>query len=67
VSLHDKKGIGKKDKKRWHCDKILVHLKKIAPWCDKVMPTWLMKNWKVCEKYSLWGFVVQGPYYPHIS
>jgi hypothetical protein len=27
----------------------------------------LMKNWKVCEEYSLWGFVVQGPYYPQIT
>jgi hypothetical protein len=26
-----KKGLGKKDKKRWHYDEILVHLKKIAP------------------------------------
>jgi hypothetical protein len=31
VSLHGKKGLGKKDKKKWHCDKILVHLKEFAP------------------------------------
>jgi hypothetical protein len=24
--------------------------------CDKVMPSQLMKNWKECEKDSLWGF-----------
>jgi hypothetical protein len=26
-----KKRLGKKDKKWWHCDKILVHLKEFAP------------------------------------
>jgi len=26
-----KKRLDKKDKKGWHCDKILVHLKKIGP------------------------------------
>jgi hypothetical protein len=31
VSLHSKKWLGKKDKKGWHYDKILVHLKKFAP------------------------------------
>jgi hypothetical protein len=31
MSLHAKKGLGKKDKKGWHCDKILIHLKKFAP------------------------------------
>jgi hypothetical protein len=31
VSLHGKKGLGKKDKKRWHCDKILVHHKEFGP------------------------------------
>ncbi len=34
---------------------------------DKVMPSWLMKNWKECEEDSLWGFAKQGPYYPRIS
>ncbi len=28
MSLHGKKGLSKKIKKRWHYDKILVHLKK---------------------------------------
>jgi hypothetical protein len=32
VSLHGKKGLNKEDKKRWHCDKILVHLKKFGPY-----------------------------------
>ncbi len=31
VFLHDKKGLGKKNKKGWHCDNILVHLKKFKP------------------------------------
>jgi len=31
VSLHGKKRLGKKDRKKWHYDKILVHLKKYAP------------------------------------
>jgi hypothetical protein len=31
VSLHGKKGLGKKDRKGWHCDKILVHLKEFGP------------------------------------
>jgi hypothetical protein len=31
VSLHGKKGLGKKDKKKCHCDKILVHLKEFGP------------------------------------
>jgi len=26
-----------------------------------------MKNWKECEKDSLWGFAKQGPYYPRIN
>ncbi len=26
MSLHGEKGLGKKDRKGWHCDKILVHL-----------------------------------------
>jgi hypothetical protein len=30
VSLHGKKGLGKKDRKGWHCDKILVHFKKLG-------------------------------------
>ncbi len=29
VSLHGKKRLGKKDRKGWHCDKILVHLKNL--------------------------------------
>ncbi len=29
--LHGKKGLGKKDRKRWHYDKILVHLKNLHP------------------------------------
>ncbi len=29
--IHGKKGLDKKDKKRWHYDKILVHLNKFAP------------------------------------
>ncbi len=31
MSLHGKKGLGKKDRKRWRYDKILVHLKKFGP------------------------------------
>jgi hypothetical protein len=30
VSLHGKKRLGKKDKKGWHYDKILVHFSKIG-------------------------------------
>jgi hypothetical protein len=30
VFLHDKKRLGKKDKKGRHCDKILVHLKEFG-------------------------------------
>jgi len=30
VSLHGQKGLGKKDKKKVMCDKILVHLKEFA-------------------------------------
>ncbi len=30
MSLHGQKGLNKKDKKGWHYDKILVHLKKIG-------------------------------------
>jgi hypothetical protein len=39
VSLHGKKGLGKKDRKRWHYDKILVYLKKFGP-----NRTWSKKN-----------------------
>ncbi len=35
--------------------------------CDKVVPTWLMKNWKECEEDSLWGFARWGAYYPWIN
>ncbi len=28
---YGKKGLGKKDKKGWRCDKILVHLKEFTP------------------------------------
>jgi hypothetical protein len=31
VSLHGKKELGKKDRKWWHGDKILVHLKEFGP------------------------------------
>jgi hypothetical protein len=31
VYLHGRKGLGKKDRKWWHCDKILVHLKEFEP------------------------------------
>jgi hypothetical protein len=31
MSLHDKKRLGKKDKKGWCCDKILVHFKEFGP------------------------------------
>jgi hypothetical protein len=31
VFLHGERGLGKKDKKGWSCDKILVHLKKFGP------------------------------------
>jgi hypothetical protein len=31
VFLHGKKGLGKKNRKGWHCDKNLVHLKKFEP------------------------------------
>ncbi len=31
MSLHGKKGLGKKNRKGWRCDKILVHLKEFAP------------------------------------
>jgi hypothetical protein len=31
VSLHGKKGLSERDKKRWHYDKILIHLKKFGP------------------------------------
>jgi hypothetical protein len=33
VSLHGKKRLGKKYRRRWHCHKILVHLKEFAPCC----------------------------------
>ncbi len=29
--LHGKKGLGKKDRKGWHHEKILVHLKEFGP------------------------------------
>ncbi len=31
MSLHGKNRLGKKDRKRWRYDKILVHLKEFAP------------------------------------
>ncbi len=31
MSLHDKNGLGKKDRKWWCYDEILVHLKKFGP------------------------------------
>ncbi len=31
MSLHGKKGLGKKNRKGWHYNKILVHLKEFAP------------------------------------
>jgi len=44
VSLHDKKGLGKEDKKGWCYDKILIHLKKFEPMVNFVelqsQPLW---------------------------
>jgi hypothetical protein len=42
VSLHGKNGLGKKDKKGWCCDKILVHLKEFGP--RLVSPKKIMKS-----------------------
>jgi hypothetical protein len=48
MSLHGKKELGKKERKGWHCDKILVHLKEFAPinvhdWLYfQTWPTWEM-------------------------
>ncbi len=36
MSLHGKKGLGKKYKKWWHYDKILVHLKKFGPLYERL-------------------------------
>jgi len=36
VSLHGKKGLGKKYNKGWHCDNILVHLKEFAPFMESL-------------------------------
>jgi hypothetical protein len=48
VYLHGKKGLGKKDKKRWCCDKILVHLKEFGPFIgsSKVKSQMMMGWWK---------------------
>ncbi len=40
MSLHGKKGLGKKDIKIWQCDKILVHLKKFEPMINFVELQW---------------------------
>ncbi len=42
MSLHGKNGLGKKDKKGWCCDKILVHLKEFGP--RLVSPKKIMKS-----------------------
>ncbi len=41
MSLHSKNGLGKKIKKGWHCDKILVHLKELG--LGLVSPKEIMK------------------------
>ncbi len=53
--LHGKKGLGKKDKKGWHCDKILVHLKKFTP-----------LNFAINGKYSK-NFYANPNYYASIA
>ncbi len=40
MSLHGKKGLGKKDRKWWHCDKIFVHIKKFAPFRPFTIMNW---------------------------
>jgi hypothetical protein len=47
ASLHAKKWLGKKEKKRWHYDKILVHLKEFSPpYCKasrlEILSTWCL-------------------------
>ncbi len=37
MSLHAKNGLVKKDKKKWRCDKILVHLKEFGPLCKAML------------------------------
>ncbi len=46
--LHGKKGLGKKDRKGWCCDKIFVHFKKIGPFIgsSKVKSHMMMGGWK---------------------
>ncbi len=42
--LHGKKGLGQKGKKRWHCDKFLVHLKEFEPFCMLKSPKLLLNS-----------------------
>ncbi len=43
--LHGKKWLGKKDRKKWHCDKILEHPKEFAPLGFAPTSKFLVKVW----------------------
>ncbi len=56
MSLHDKKGLGKKDKKGWCCDKILVHLKEFAPkWLNQSINIF-SSYWPLCLPFHIPNF-----------
>ncbi len=48
MSLHGKKGLGKKDRKGWCCDKILIHLKEFAPTRAKL----IFKSSSICQSLN---------------
>jgi len=48
MCLHDKKRLGKKNRKGWPYEMILVHLKKFAP-LHKGVSKIKWKNWLPCQ------------------
>ncbi len=53
MSLHGKKGLGKKDRKRWCYDKILVHLKKFVPFYNSCYICLCGATLMTCESWKV--------------
>ncbi len=53
MSLHGKKRLGKKYRKGWHHDKILVHLKKFTPYSPNTK-YWTFEVEKYGPIFCLW-------------